>query len=394
MESIKKLASAAVLLCSGILLGLGFLEVLLRLNSGLLLRGMAASSPVDQPIEKLVYDIHTSDADIFYWQKSSIRPIQPNEDRLEAQVTYFTDEFGFPNKPPLEKQVDVVILGRSYAMGAQAAYPWPRALADKGALHVFNLSQTGSGIWLKRDYLAQFGLPRHPQWVIIEYLPAMDILDNHPRDPLVIAGLPLPVAQSLLRANGWAQPQRSPVNPIYPLSLQIPWGVTKVVFFNHYLESLGVERETLEASRQWVNYKQGLLDLVNLARMNGSCPVILFVPTKESIYVKLAKQPAQLLPAIRDLAAWRLNTSGALVRDSKIPLRLEEVIANTEAAYELISDFAVDNDLLLVDPTDRLTQSILDGKQPFMSYDTHWSDLGHQLVAELILETLSQATCP
>jgi hypothetical protein len=200
MQPIRNLASAILILCFGVLLGLGFLEIILRINTGLLLRGMAASSPVDQPIEKLVYDIHASDADIFYWQQGSIRPVQPTDDQLEAHVTYFTDEFGFPNQAPLAEQVDVVILGRSYAMGAQAGYPWPRVLADAGALKVLNLSQAGSGIDLKRSYLAKFGLPRHPRWVIVEFLPAMDIL--------VIAVLVLLTCLTLLNAvrGGDARP--------------------------------------------------------------------------------------------------------------------------------------------------------------------------------------------
>ena len=93
----------------GVGLGLLLLEAMLHLNPGLLLRGMALPAPADAPITTQKYTVKYSDADLFYWQADEIQPLNPEDDRIEAEVIYQTDEFGFHNIPPSGTKAEIVV---------------------------------------------------------------------------------------------------------------------------------------------------------------------------------------------------------------------------------------------------------------------------------------------
>jgi len=174
----KKFLHAAVRLLSGLLLGILVLEAVFRSNTTLLPHGIAAPLPVDPPLTDRWYEVRYADADIFYWQAEIVRP--PAEDQLEALVHWRTDAFGFPNPAPVPATVDLVVLGRSYAMGAQTAEAWPSLLRDRYGYRVLNLSQTGAGLAEKQDFLERFGLPRNPRYAVIDVLPPIDIAAFRP----------------------------------------------------------------------------------------------------------------------------------------------------------------------------------------------------------------------
>jgi hypothetical protein len=236
---------AAIELLLGSLISLGVLEVIFHLNTGLLLQGMSAPAPVAQPIQEQNYKIYYSDADLFFWHHDLIKPVSEGEDRLEAQVHYQTDEFGFPNRPLLPPKADVIVLGRSYSMGAQASQPWTWELADETGLRVLNLSQTGSDINVKLDYLRRFGLPRQPRWVILEILPSMDIMGYTPGSPWIMENLPYALIQEQARRSGIGQDNASSSLPIFPLALSIPGRQVMFTEFIYYLSAHTVDQTLL-----------------------------------------------------------------------------------------------------------------------------------------------------
>ncbi len=234
----------------GLAAGLGLIEVTLQLNPSLLWNGMALPAPAEPPLTASDYDVRYSDADVFYWSADKIRPVAPEADRIEAHVHFETDELGFANAAPLPPHADVVVLGRSYSLAAQAAEGWPRQVARQTGWQVVNLSQAGSGIDLKGQYLRDFGLPRHPRWVIVEVLPAMDIMGYEPLSPLLLQGLPFALAQRLARQ--WLGPP-APGNPaefIYPLAVDLPGQTAHLTFFSEYLSSLTISRNAWAASQE------------------------------------------------------------------------------------------------------------------------------------------------
>jgi len=384
---------AAVKLGLGVGLALLLLEWVLRANPGLLLHGMALPAPADPPLTLQLYAVRSSDADTFFWMRDRIRPIRPDEDQVEALVRFETDEYGFPNVGPVPADVDVVVLGRSYSLGAQASQPWPRALAERARIRVLNLSQAGSGIGQKTLHLRRFGLPRSPRWVVVEVLPSMDIIGFGRPEPLLIQRLVFPMMQYFARAMLHGSAPSPGALPIYPLQISMRGGDAQLVFFDDYLAALTVGREELTASGQWTQFTQGLVELTALARSRSACVALLLAPTKETVYLPLAAEPAQLEPALEGCGGWSLSGSGWLVPYSADVVSPGALQANAPGAGEALGEFSARQGILFLDPTSRFVDAVLAGGEPFMRYDTHWSALGHRLVADMVAEGLAEGGC-
>jgi hypothetical protein len=378
----------------GTVLGLLLLEFILRVNPPLLagLRGLGAPAPVDAPLSVAEYDVYYSDGDQFFWRPDLVRPIPPGEDRVEAHVRMETDEFGFRNTPPLPPTVDVVVLGRSFSLGAQNNSPWPVQLAESAGWKVVNLSQPGSSPEVKREYLARYGLPRQPRWVILEVEPPIDAINYRPASTWLVPLLPLPLAQEYLR-RFYGPAGFFSADPIYPLEIGLPGRTYPLTCCTHYLYALTLTREDWQASRGWLEFTAAVSGLAEEARRNSACTAVLYAPTKPEIYFPLALDPAQLRPALRDLISLRLNGNRELVED---PTRLPDILemrANALAARDALAAYARERNLVFIDPTELMVGAVLGGADPFMVYDSHWNSLGHALVAQAVREALAAAEC-
>lgn len=394
MQRIIRLLLASFTFIGGLTLGLTALNLILHLNTGLLLRGMSAPAPVETPLIDQRYDVYKSDGDLFYWQSDQIRPIPPDNNHLEAHVHYYTDEFGFPNQAPLLAQVDVVVIGRSYSMGAQSGYPWVRQLEALTGLKVLNLSQTGSGIQTKRQHLEWFGLPRRPRWVILEVLPSMDIIGYSPNNPPLLEASVFPIVQTFVRRYAHRPQSSPPEDPVYPLALDLGGKTVAFTEYNPYLAALSVDPALLQKSRNWALFRQDLLDTIEAIQKQDACAAILYAPTKSEVYIPLLRNPDQLEPILRLMNTWKLDDQTWLVQDHSRPPTTADFSHNAGSARLLITGFAQEAGIPLIDPTEQMAQATLQGDLPFMEYDTHWNLTGHRIVASAVAEALRTHTCP
>jgi len=390
---LSRLLLAFLYLISGILLGLLLLEGILRCNATLLQRGLAWPAPVDPPLTVSNYDVRYSDADAFYWRPDLIHPVPEPDNRLEARVTYETDEYGFRNPAPISPRVDAVVLGRSISLAGHISEPWPDLLARRFNWRVFNLSQPGSGVKVKDLLLERFGLSRQPRWVIVEVVPSIDILGNHTAPKFISQQMFVPVVQGLLRRQMEEKPIATD-QAIYPLRVDLPEREVDLTCCLHYLDFFSLDTQSLSQSQDWANYSQELLNIIDTARASDACVALLYVPTKPDVYFPLAQHPEQLNPSLREAIPYRLNSDGRIEPSPGEDISVDLVRQNALAGHDLVERFARENNLLWIDPNDAMIQSVLEGRDPFMVYDSHWNQLGHSIVAEAVIQSLSKATCP
>ncbi|MFC1878696.1 hypothetical protein ACFLZW_02170 [Chloroflexota bacterium] len=364
-------------------------------NPKLLLRGVAASAPIDKALTTQRYEVKYSDADVFAWRPDLVFPPPPGGNLLEAEVVYQTDEFGFRNTPPLPAQVDVAVLGRSTSQGAQAASSWPQLLAQQIDIQVLNLAQPSIGIHLRHKYLKDYALPRRPRWVIFEVIPKIDIVGTpaSDRDGWILTRRLLPVLARSLLLPLWQPPAASLDRAIYPLSIDLPNGSFDLVCCLHYLEFYSVDRQTLEHSLDWAIYRQALDAILAEARAQETCVALFFAPKKPDIYFALATDPPQLAPVLRDYGSLKIDKQGRLVLDASQQPGIETILNNLSAGRELVRAYAHENRLPLIDPSEAFTQAVLRGADPFMRYDSHWNQLGHQLIADVAAQVLGAEKC-
>lgn len=394
MVSLRKLLRQAAHALAGTMLGIVILEGTLRANPSLLLRGMALPSPADPRVQTLAYDVRASQADIFFWIPDLVRPIDAAADSIEAHVRFETDEFGFPNRAPLPALADAVVLGRSYSLGAQASEPWPARVAQRMGWQMVNLSQAASGIDLKTDYLIRFGLPRHPRWVIVEVLPTMDILDYQPPPPSLVSGLPFPLLQDLARAVVATRRPAQPSEYLYPLPVTLSGRRWMVTFFPFYLAGLTIETKTLEDSEQWEAFRLSLQRLIGEAERSGACVALLYAPTNAEIVFRAADNPEELTPALPQVVSWGADAVGHLRQDGSVQASVPFMREHAFAARDALAALAADLGVEWIDPSGAMLATYQRGENPFMMYDTHWSFVGHTIVADEAAARLTEASCP
>jgi hypothetical protein len=121
---------------------------------------------------------------------------------------------------------------------------------------------------------------------------------------------------------------------------------------------------------------------------------ILYAPSKAELYFPLASDPAQLNPLITALHPLRLDENRRLVSDSLSTTDMTALVRNAPAGRDLLASYTLEQRLAFIDPSPAMIASILAGQDPFMVYDSHWNELGHQLVANAVSQTLQSSSCP
>ena len=390
---IVRMVKALLAVGAGLLLSLLLLEGLLRLNPRLLVRGMAADEPVDKPLEVQEYDVRYSDADELYWRPELITAIKPGEDKIETHVRLETDEFGFRNTPPLPGKVDVVVLGRSYSLGAQNPNPWPSLLGEQAGWKVLNLSQPGADLPLKKYYLNRYGQPRHPKWVVIEIQPSIDIFSAGQSPTWLIERIIPPVLRYFFTPAHTGLKPDPPAEAIYPLMVDLPGRKLPLTCCIHYMDTYTVNQASIQGSQSWANFSNLLLDLVKTARNQGMCVAILDAPVKPEIYFPLIMNPMQLNPTLGEAHSLRLQQDGNFGSDQSPPT-IQAVIRNLPAGSSLVEEFSRENRLAFISPVKEFQAAVLKGEDPFMLYDSHWNSIGQKIIADLVEQTLQNSTCP
>jgi hypothetical protein len=243
----------------------------------------------------------------------------------------------------------------------------------------------------KWDFLRRFGLPRNPRYAVIEILPPMDILEYGNPEPLVVERVAFPLVQSVLRKL--IPPAAAPPSGgyIYPLPLTFDGGSAQAVFYSRYLSALTLSTQDWTSSEDWRNFRVDLTQMAAALRREGIVPILLFVPTKETVYVPRAIPASILEPALASAGSWLLRNGRLQWSPGETDAGV--VQADAASAEDLIKELALGQTLCLVDPSDAFWQSIQNGADPFMRYDTHWSAVGHELVAESILDALDSGKC-
>jgi len=395
MKKIKArvLAIASLEILFGICAGVIILELVLGLNPKLLIQGMDTPLPVSPGVTNLKYSVRYSDGDLFFWQVGLIAPVEEHQDKIETYVNYWSDELGFPNYPPGIIDAEIVVLGRSYSMGAQASAPWPLQLEKKSGLGVLNLSQTGSGLFRKEDYLNRIGKPLKPQWVVLEVLPSLDIYEYSADQGWLVKATINPLLKSVFH-NDIEKSKAVSTDPVFPLEISI--GEQKIEYLDYllYISSLTLPKDVLLMSHNYSDFVDGLSGLAAGAADFGACVVLLYVPTKSEIMFPLLTRKEELLPLLPLLYSWDLNEQMNLnITDRKVQ-ESSMLIINAQEVSQVVEALARETKLDWVDPSQELRQAILNGSNPYLQYDTHWNDLGHEIVANQILRTITNTRCP
>ena len=355
---------------------------------------MVGPAPIEKALQSQTYDVYSSDADLIAWRPDLIRDIPSVQDKLEARVHLETDEFGFRNPAPLPEKVDIVVLGRSYSLGAQVAKNWAMQLAYSNDTRILNLSQPGGNLRTRILDLKRFGLPREPQWVILEIIPRIDMVGYTADGKMIIEQLPAHVYQSVYnRFNSGPQEIRD-AEARFPIQIDLGSRTYDLTCCLHYVNTFSVNKEELYSSASWNNYQQDLKDLVNLAQSRDFCTVLLFAPGKADVYFPLGRDPHQFASILLGWMPLTTDKNGELISAPEEEFSPQDAIENLYSFRQVLAQFALQEQIAFIDPTESMQASAQEGISPFIAYDSHLNEFGHSIIADQVEQYIEQHNCP
>jgi hypothetical protein len=386
------LANAALSLL-GIGIALAVLELLLRAHPEWIPPGVRVNPPVRHAnaLVDETYEWKLSDGDLFHWMERSIAPLSPAEDEVVARVHMITDVNGFRNFPPERAAYDIVALGDSFTRASGVATPWPQRLAEAAGMDVFNLGDVGVGPQAELAVLRQYGLPKQPKWVILAYFEGNDLYDAGSyaqANPFLVARVAKHLAAQALAAGRGGEPdgaQAAVENYRYPITLKLGQAEADMVFFSGYIAWLSVSREVIESSRNYDLAGETILQMRDLSAAAGADFLLVYVPTKEHVYLPFLKEAQAQESVYQDVPELGLDAGGFLQFTSQ-RAGPELVRQHMDAQEQVMADFATAHQVDFLDLTPAFAEAAAAGAQLYYSFDTHWNQLGHDLAAQAIAE--------
>jgi hypothetical protein len=358
-----ELARGFAVTTAAFLLGVGLLEtlVLFHVADFRVLFGTPAAQPWSHPgnlVDPTLLHLH-----------------RPHDDFVWDGVRYQYDQHGFRNRPD-PRAADVVLIGDSFVEGWGVTAPELVTSRLASDLHrpVANLGQSWYGPQQELEVLRRFGLPLHPRACVWAFFEGNDLQDVERYQEA------LPIWSELSKRNHSFALRSFTRNALYALrrlgrtsggqdatgTLAYPYGVFREsdgrevrMYFeykSHRLSSremgdLGVVRHVLGEAG-------------DLCRRQGARFLVVFVPSKDRIYLDRARFAADAEPL-----HWEKND---------LPDRLAAAVRQA------------DPDAGFLDLTPVFRQRAARGEVLYFLQDTHWSPLGHAIAADAIATRLGR----
>jgi hypothetical protein len=303
-----------------------------------------------------------------------------------------TDANGFRNAPPEKATYDIVALGDSFTRASGVAVPWPQKLAEFTGMDVLNLGDVGLGPQDELEVLRRFGLTKHPQWVIMAYFEGNDLYDvgsYEQANPFILFRFGRYVLDQSMEA--WHARKSGGVNAEVAPTYQYPITVTindrdlEMAFFSYYIAWLSTDRATIEDSQNFRFAQETILQAQELCEAQGARFLLVYVPSKEHVYLPYLKDADTLARVFTDVPTVGLDGAGFLQFTNKRATP-ELTSQHMDDQAELLADFAAEHRILYLDLTSIYQEEAGQGAELYYSFDTHSNQSGQDLVAAAIDE--------
>jgi hypothetical protein len=320
-------------------------------------------------------------------------------------VVLTTDANGLRNAPR-EPAYDVVVSGDSFTEGSMVSddETWWRVLGREHGLRVYNVAVSGLSI---REYLNNwlaFGLDTGARTLVVTIYEGNDWKPLAP-PPREAAGPPRLRAGFFDFAFGADTPLRAraelalvqllaPIGADWPPppSEGLSWmpvpvtaaGVTRHYAFEpKHLMRLDWDPAAFAVAPEWTSNEVVLRQLADLARERGVRLVVAYAPVK----------PHVVLPLVRDAVSPAQLRAFAAFRDRDDPLPPPEafrdrLFARLDVQESRLRDWCADRGVAFVSLTAALRDAMGRGIPVYFTYDPHWTEQGHRVVAEHLADSL------
>ncbi len=395
----KVIAYVLVILVS-VTFGAGILEIALRVNPQLVPSDIPTFPPARRftPSQNITLDVRRSDGDLFTRMEGYVKPLNPADDRVIAQMHLATDHLGFRNPEPWQNRYDVIALGDSFTYGLAVSTPWPERLAQLTNKSVLNLGWEGVGPLDERDLYLQNGRDKSPQWVVLAFFEGNDLNDAASyakADPLLVPRVGKYYARLLLggaRNAGVTGMNRQPTPTaeyLYPIHLQVGKSEYEATLFNYYLSWLSANASDLIASQNLRLTGDAFKKIRAELMRSDARLLVVYIPSKEHLLAPAIQDAQMLQKVFRNISAIHLDNNSFLVQSSK-NANPADVIHHGDDQESAMAKLTREIGADFLDLTSCLKKKIEQGSMPFYEFDTHWNQTGHDLAAEWMAAYITQ----
>jgi len=342
--------------------------------------------------------------------------ISPVYDYPTTHILFSTDSQGFRNKDKATT-ADIAVLGDSFTELPYMAFSdiWPNVLARRTGWRVRNFAVSGYGPPQQVEVIRQWVLAYQPRVVILAFYEGNDILECEEFENFERSGLSYPVwlvrryagrmgwfqrrpVVAVLRlfllpykriANQWSRESRGSLvgrrTYFNPLEFEAGSRRLKIGLLSVNLKLLSESRERVRSQAGWPLCQEALREMKKLCDRAGATLVIVYVPTKERVYLPLLRgcfTPEAVYDFVlgyhRDL-----EPAG--------PDQFEAALfANMDETERVVREFCRDERIVYFDLTASFRRNAQEGQMIYFPYDTHWNALGNKIAAEEIERFLRQ----
>jgi SGNH hydrolase-like domain, acetyltransferase AlgX len=387
-----------VLVLLGLGVALGLAEMLMRAFPNWVPLEVRVNPPARRvkAFTDETYDLRQSDGDLYYYMRGKILPLSPDQDQVIAHIHMVTDAHGFRNSPPEKATYDIVALGDSFTRGSGVASPWSQKLAEHTRSDVLNLGDVGFGPQDELKVLRQYGLKKQPQWVIMAYFEGNDLYDAASYEQ-ANAFILLRFGRYIVNRGIEAWHERGPGGGSaavissyrYPIMITINHEELEMAFFSYYVSWLSVNREAIESSQDYLLARETILQVRELSEAAGAHFLLVYLPSKEHVYVPYLNDANTLALVFSDVPAIEPDKSGFLEFTSERATP-ELTLQHMDDQANLLADFAAENHIRFLDLTPVFQEVAGAGAELYYPFDTHWNQLGHDLAARTIYKYMEE----
>jgi hypothetical protein len=319
--------------------------------------------------------------------------------RVDCLLSY--DSNGYRNAK-VPETCDIITVGDSFTEGSRVSddQAWPAVLARLSGQAVYNVGISG---YSPPEYLAavkHYGLPLKPRLVLCMLYEGNDFRSSEVsvktgvsfRQIIKSSPLLLGLNDLIIRVFG-------PINADadFPgqdvlswLPVAYPHGTNAryYAFAPKQLVELNVSWDEFASTEPWFAAKSLLRELGDACKAAGAELILVYAPNKAHVVIPLA---APSLPAEK------VRTFVALRSKKELPPAdtfMKQIVENLENREAVIAQWCAERSIRFISPTSVLRDYAKVGKQPYYTYDQHWTPLGHKIVADTISQYLADDPAP
>jgi len=330
------------------------------------------------------------DGDTFRHQPGFVRP--PSENRVLEDFIRRTTKDGFREPRMTSDEYTIIALGDSFTEGGET--PWVDVLATELDTPVQNLGWRGWGTLEQAEALKQFGND-DPDWILIGYFEGNDLSNIQTAYQQYQSTGEINIDRVSEISAKDAEPFEIVINPdgnyLYPLQHNIGEAVIELAYISDYIWWLNGTKDTYAQSQNIMLLHQALSDIK--ATATNACIALVYIPTKGHIYFPYANPQGNQQYVLENSLTLQLDSEGWLTFGALQMLDFDQVYANFNNQREVIQQITEDVGIQFIDLVPVFENAVETLPPTYYTYDSHWSQAGHNLAGATVADFIQQTPC-